>query len=90
MRPRRHPDAMTSTMTTATPVERDRLGRAERVLLWLEALLAIGAYAGGVALIVGGIDLGESAADLPFGAVLGELPHWTDALQRYLQAKGHA
>jgi hypothetical protein len=39
---------------------------AERALLWLEGLLAIGAYGGAVALIAGAIDLGEATAKLPF------------------------
>ncbi|MFP4148767.1 MAG: hypothetical protein ACLFUG_04175 [Nitriliruptoraceae bacterium] len=39
-----------------------------RSLLWLEALLAIGALAGAVGLITGGVDLGDLTADLPFGS----------------------
>jgi hypothetical protein len=42
----------------------------ERTLLWLEALLALGAYGGAVGLIVGGVDLGEATANLPFGSTL--------------------
>jgi hypothetical protein len=43
---------------------------AERALLWLEALLALGAYGGAIGLIVGGVDLGEATADLPFGSTV--------------------
>lgn len=40
-----------------------------RALLWLESLLAVGAYAGAVGLITGGVDLGAAADDLPFGSL---------------------
>jgi hypothetical protein len=44
--------------------------RGEIALLWLEALLAVGAYGGAVGLIVGGVDLGEATASLPFGSAV--------------------
>jgi hypothetical protein len=43
---------------------------AERAVLWLETLLALGAYGGAAGLISGGVDLGASTADLPFGSTL--------------------
>jgi len=42
---------------------------AGRALLALEILLALGAYGGAIGLITGGIDLGDAAADLPFGSM---------------------
>lgn len=39
-------------------------------LLWLEVLLALGAYGGAIGLITGGVDLGDAAADLPFGSTV--------------------
>lgn len=42
----------------------------ERVLLWLEVLLAVGAYGGAIGLITEGLDLGEAAARLPFGSMV--------------------
>ncbi|MFP4311701.1 MAG: hypothetical protein ACLFS9_06925 [Nitriliruptoraceae bacterium] len=51
------------------PLGQRRAARwTRRSLLWLEALLAIGAFAGAVGLITGGVDLGEVADDLPFGS----------------------
>jgi hypothetical protein len=55
------------TSLTARPATRTA---SERVLLWLEALLALGAYGGAIGLIVGGVDLGEATARLPFGSTL--------------------
>jgi hypothetical protein len=55
------------TTVTARPATRTA---TERILLWLEALLALGAYSGAVGLIVGGVDLGEATANLPFGSTL--------------------
>jgi hypothetical protein len=43
--------------------------RTERAVLWLEVLLAVGAYAGALGLIMGGVDLGEAEARLPFGSM---------------------
>jgi hypothetical protein len=43
-------------------------GTTERALLWLEALLAIGAYGGAIGLVTGGVDIGDATADLPFGS----------------------
>ena len=54
-------------MTTAV-ARPTRRPKAEQALLWLEALLALGAYGGAIGLIVGGVDLGEATADLPFGS----------------------
>lgn len=42
----------------------------ERALLWLEALLALGAYGGAAGLLAGGIDLGDATASLPFGSTV--------------------
>lgn len=42
--------------------------RVTTALVWLEALLAVGALAGGVGLIVGGVDLGTATTRLPFGS----------------------
>lgn len=52
----------------APEVPRRAYRRTGRALLWLEVLLAIGAYGGAVGLITGGIDLGEATAELPFGS----------------------
>jgi hypothetical protein len=38
-----------------------------RALLWLEGLLALGAYGGAIALILGVVDLAEATSKLPFG-----------------------
>ncbi len=38
--------------------------------MWLEALLALGAYGGAAALVTGGMDFGDATADLPFGSTL--------------------
>jgi hypothetical protein len=43
--------------------------RTERVVLWLEAVLAIGAYGGAAGLIMGGVDLGGAEARIPFGSM---------------------
>lgn len=56
-------------MTTA-PARPGRRPATERALLWLEALLALGAYGGAAGLILGGVDLGEATADLPFGSTV--------------------
>ena len=42
----------------------------ERALLWLEGLLAVAAYGGGLSFILGAADLGEATADLPFGSIV--------------------
>lgn len=42
---------------------------AARALLWLEGVLAVGAYGGGVALILGAIDLGGTDR-LPFDSLV--------------------
>ena len=42
----------------------------ERALLWLEGLLAVAAFGGGISFIVGAADLGEATADLPFGSIV--------------------
>jgi hypothetical protein len=55
---------------TATATRPARHSTEERVLLWLEALLALGAYGGAIGLLSGGIDLGASTADLPFGSTV--------------------
>jgi hypothetical protein len=44
--------------------------RARTLLLWLEGLLALGAFGGAAGLITGGVDLGPAAADLPFGSTV--------------------
>lgn len=73
-----------------------------RGLLWLEALLALGAYAGAIGLVSGGVDLGAATSDLPFGSTVfaglalgvvnGVLPTvvFVAALQRRARAQaGH-
>jgi hypothetical protein len=57
-----------TTLHTASGLE--GRSRTARVLLWLELLLAIGAYGGALGLITGGIDIGEAAARLPFGSMV--------------------
>lgn len=42
----------------------------ERVLLWLEGLLAFGAFCGAIALVAGVLDFGDATANLPFGSTL--------------------
>ncbi len=56
-------------MTSAVARPRQR-PVSERALLWLEALLALGAYGGAAGLILGGVDLGDATADLPFGSTV--------------------
>lgn len=58
---------MASPFAPETP--RRAFRRAGRALLWLEILLAIGAFGGAIGLITGGVDLGDAAADLPFGSM---------------------
>jgi hypothetical protein len=79
---------------TSEAAGRARSSPTERVLLWLEALLALGAYAGAFGLVSGGVDLGPATAKLPFastafagvalGVVNGLLPTivFVGALQR--------
>jgi hypothetical protein len=66
--------------TPRSPTTRPERSTTERILLRLEALLALGAYGGAVALMSGAIDLEEATAKLPFdgstlfaGAALGLL-----------------
>jgi hypothetical protein len=66
--------------TPRTPTTLPERSTTERILLGLEALLALGAYGGAVALMAGAIDLAEATAKLPFdgstlfaGAALGLL-----------------
>jgi hypothetical protein len=66
--------------TPRSPTTRPERSTTERILLGLEALLALGAYGGAVALMSGAIDLEEATAKLPFdgstlfaGAALGLL-----------------
>jgi hypothetical protein len=47
-------------------VTRTPLGHLERALVGLEIFLALGAFGGALGLLTGGIDLGDSVADLPF------------------------
>lgn len=56
-------------MTTSTPTRRDR-STAERALIVLEILLAVGAYFGAFGLVVEGVDMGEATARLPFGSMV--------------------
>jgi hypothetical protein len=44
--------------------------RLESVLLGLESLLAVGAYAGAVGMITGDIDFGDAVARLPFQSMV--------------------
>jgi hypothetical protein len=39
----------------------------EVALLWLEGLLALGAFGGAIALVLGAVDLAEATSKLPFG-----------------------
>jgi hypothetical protein len=55
-------------VTPPSPETRPVHPRAEIAVLWLEALLAVGAYGGAIAFALGGIDLGEAMARLPFGS----------------------
>ena len=57
---------MAAPSTVAPPSRRG----TERVLLWLEALLALGAFGGAVGLVTGAADLGPATADLPFGSTI--------------------
>ena len=41
---------------------------AERAVLWLEGLLALGAFGGAAGLLTGAVDLGAATADLPWGS----------------------
>lgn len=53
----------------SSTVERpSRRGDRAMVLIVAEVVLAVGAFAGAVGLISGGIDLGPSTGDLPFGS----------------------
>jgi hypothetical protein len=54
------------------------LSGIERALIWLEGLLAVGAYAGAIGMITGGVDFGEAAARLPFQSMV--LAGWALAL----------
>jgi hypothetical protein len=51
-----------------TPARELGRPRAERLLLGLEVLLAVGALGGAIGLITGAVDLGAATADLPFGS----------------------
>lgn len=87
---------------TAATVESARRPPAERALLWLEVLLAVGAFGGAAGLISGSIDLGPAMTRLPFGSttfagvalavVNGILPTgvWLAAMRRSRWARqGH-
>lgn len=56
-------------MASVPTRRRSAVTTSERVLVWLEVLLAVGAYGGAVALIAGGVDLGGAEARLPFGSM---------------------
>lgn len=87
---------------TAATVESEGRAPAERAVLWLEVLLAVGAFGGAAGLISGGVDLGAATTRLPFGSttfagvalavVNGILPTgvWLAALRRSRWARqGH-
>lgn len=56
-----------STVDAGAPSE--KLRRQEWLLIWLEVLLAIGAFAGAVGVVWGGI-LGDAVDRLPFGSAV--------------------
>jgi hypothetical protein len=60
----------TTRLGTLAPERASHRPGRERAILWLEALLAIGAFAGAIGLISGGVDLGEATSRLPFGSPL--------------------
>lgn len=43
--------------------------RTEVVILWLEGLLAVGAFVGAFGFLVGGVHLGAATSSLPFGSI---------------------
>jgi hypothetical protein len=43
--------------------------RAEVAILWLEGLLALGAFIGAFGFIIGGVHLGAATSSLPFGSI---------------------
>jgi len=51
--------------TTPRPARRG----VERAILWLEGLLAVGAYVGAIGFLTGGLDIGSAAERLPFGSL---------------------
>jgi hypothetical protein len=53
-------------MDLQTAPRRRNRTTTEQALLWLEGLLAFGAYGGAIALVAGWIDLAEATAKLPF------------------------
>jgi hypothetical protein len=53
------PAPASSSTTDRSPIE--------VALLWLEGLLALGAFGGAIALVLGAIDLAEATSKLPFG-----------------------
>jgi hypothetical protein len=53
------PAPAASTTTDRSPIE--------VALLWLEGLLAFGAFGGAIALVLGAVDLAEATSKLPFG-----------------------
>lgn len=74
-----HDDVMRTISTAPAPPAHGRRRdtrltsihlRSERALLVLEVLLAVGAFAGAVALITGGVDFGDMAERLPFGSLV--------------------
>ncbi len=58
----------TSRLDTAPTANAPR-SRTEVAVMWLEGLLAVGAYGGAIGLISGGLDLGEASGNLPFGSL---------------------
>jgi hypothetical protein len=55
---------------TAVLSPRSTRSGTERVLLGLEAFLALGAYGGAIGLIAGAVDLADATANLPFGSTV--------------------
>ncbi len=55
------------TAATSRPTRRTV---AEHALLWLEVLLALGAYGGAIGLLTGAMDFGPATDDLPFGSTV--------------------
>lgn len=63
----RRPPLRATAPPSASP--RTTRPRAEVVILWLEGLLALGAYGGAIGFIVGAVDLGAATSRLPFASI---------------------
>lgn len=61
--------ASPGTSPSRTARSRTTRPSGELAILWLEGLLAVGAYIGAFGFIVGGVDLGAATSSLPFGSI---------------------